>query len=212
MGPTSGRPPMGPDQPEGQRRKCKGIRSTDGAPCGKWPMKGQLVCETHGGRAPQARAAAGRRLAEQKALAALETYGRPIDTTPTEALLEEVRWTAGHVAWLRERVQELEQAAVTWGVTEQVKKTAGKFPGTDTTSAAAPNVWVDLYHRERRHLVDVCKAAIGAGIEERRVWLAEQQGNLLAEVIRRILGDLDLSAEQQALVSSVVPRHLRAVA
>lgn len=198
------------DQP--MKRQCKGTASTTGERCRKAPMKGQLVCRKHGGAAPQNKAAAGRRLAEEKALAALETYGRPIDTTPTEALLEEVRWTAGHVQWLRDRVRELEQAAVTWGMTEQVEKSAGEFPGVDTTHAAAPNVWVDLYTRERKHLVDVCKAAISAGIEERRVKLAEQQGNLLASVIQRILGDLDLSPAQRALVPEVVPRHLRAVA
>lgn len=175
-------------------------------------MKGQLVCESHGGRAPQTRAAADRRQAEEKAREALETYGRPIDTTPTEALLEEVRWTAGHVAWLRERVRELEQQTLTWGVTEKVDKTAGEFPGVDTTHGATPNVWLDLYQRERKHLVDVCKASIAAGIEERRVQLAEQQGNLLAEVIRKILGELDLSPQQQEKVPEVVPRHLRAVA
>lgn len=204
MNGTSGGQPM--------KRRCTATASTTGERCLKAPMKGQLVCRKHGGAAPQAKAAAARRLAEDKAREALETYGRPIDTTPTEALLEEVRWTAGHVQWLRDRVRELEQAAVTWGMTEQVEKSAGEFPGVDTTHAAAPNVWVDLYTRERKHLVDVCKAAIAAGIEERRVKLAEQQGNLLASVIRRILGDLDLSAEQQALVPEVVPRHLRAVA
>ena len=201
----------GEDQPKDLRR-CKARSTTTGKQCGRYPSKGQLVCAFHGGNAPQNKAAAQRRLAEEKALAALETYGRPVDTTPTEALLEEVRWTAGHVQWLRERVRELEQQAVTWGMTETVEKTAGEWPGTDTTHAAAPNVWVDLYARERRHLLDVCKAAIQAGVEERRVRLAEQQGSLLAEVIRKILGDLDLSAEQQALVPEVVPRHLRAVA
>lgn len=209
---------MGPaseDRPKGTRRpkpKCTARRSTDGSPCGKWPMKGQLVCETHGGRAPQNRAAAERRQVDAAARRVMETYGRPIDTTPTEALLEEVRWTAGHVAWLRERVREVETAALAWGKTEEVEKTAGEFPGTDITYAAAPSVWLDLYQRERKHLLDVCKAAISAGIEERRVRIAESQGALLADVIRRILGDLDLTPDQQAKVGTVVPLHLRAVA
>jgi hypothetical protein len=200
------------EDPPKKPRRCKAQSTTTGQQCGRWSSKGQLVCAFHGGNAPRAKAAAARRMAEEKARTALETYGRPIDTTPTEALLEEVRWTAGHVQWLRDRVRELEQAAVTWGVTEKVEKTAGEFPGVDTTHAAAPNVWVDLYARERKHLVDVCKAAISAGIEERRVRLAESQGALLASVIHRILGDLNLTPDQRALVSEVVPRHLRAVA
>ena len=46
---------------------------------------------------------------QEMAKRAMETYGRPIDTNPVDALLDEVRWTAGHVASLRDRVRELEQ-------------------------------------------------------------------------------------------------------
>jgi hypothetical protein len=58
----------------------------------------------------------------------------------------------------------------------------------------------------------VTKAAISAGIEERRVRIAEAQGALVASVIRAILGDLDLSDEQQQKAAASVPRRLRAIA
>jgi len=142
----------------------------------------------------------------------VKTYGLSIDVSPTDALLEEVRWTAGHVAWLRARVQEVEQDALIWGRTKREDHGATEFPGINETEQAAPSVWLDLYQRERKHLLDVCKAAIGAGIEERRVRLAESQGALLASVIRAILDDLALTPEQAARVPDVVPRRLRAVA
>jgi hypothetical protein len=175
-------------------------------------MVGQEVCGSHGGRARQNKAAGVQRASEAKARQIMETYGQQIDTNPVDALLDEVRWTAGHVAWLRDRVREIEQAALTWGVTETVDKQAAEFPGVDTTEAARPNVWLVLYQSERKHLVDVCKAAISSGIEERRVRLAEQQGAILIGVIQMILGDLGLTPEQQALVPEVVPRALRSVA
>lgn len=131
--------------------------------------------------------------------------------SPAEALLDEVRWTAGHVAWLRERVQEVEQEHLTWGLTKREEHGATEFPGTNETETATPNVWIELYSRERKHLVDVCKAALAAGVEERRVRLAESQGAMLVTVIRAILDDLNLSPEQAARVGEVVPRHLRAV-
>jgi hypothetical protein len=143
---------------------------------------------------------------------AVETYGLPRDISPSDALLEEVRYSAGHVAWLREKVAELEADVLVWGVTEEVDKQASEYPGTDTTSAASVNVWVDLYFRERKHLLDVTKAAISAGIEERRVKLAEEQGALLNGVIRRILARLSLSDVQQALLPVVVPEELRRAA
>jgi hypothetical protein len=150
--------------------------------------------------------------AEAAARRAVETYGLPRDISPADALLEEVRYTAGHVAWLREQVQALESADLIWGMTEQAEKSATEFPGTDVTYAAKASMWLELYYRERRHLVDVTKAAIAAGIEERKVRIAEQQGALVAGVIRAILADLELSKAQQERVPEVVPRHLRALA
>ena len=166
----------------------------------------------HGGLSPQVLARVQRVESEAKARQALETYGRPVDTDPIEALLDEVRWTAGHVAWLRTRVQELEERSLVWGVSKTEDKRATEFGGVDTTEQAVPNVWLVLYQQERKHLVDVCKTAIAAKIDERRVRLAEQQGEILIGVIQAILGDLNLTAEQQAKVPEIVPRHLRAVA
>jgi hypothetical protein len=174
-----------------------------GTPCMRYPRDGAPVCGRHGGFAPQVIRATERRRQERAAEAAVATYGLPVDIAPTDALLEEVRWTAGHVAWLRTRVAELEADSLVWGTTKSDHQGA--------TEAAAVNVWLDLYQRERRHLLDVCRAAIGAGIEERRVKLAESMGALLASVIRAILDDLDLTPEQQAQVPEVVPRRLRAV-
>lgn len=197
---------MDPDKP-----KCGGKRS-NGQPCGKWPMHGQRVCNTHGGSSPQAKAAAERRLQAAQAERAVVTFGLPREIDPRDALLEEVYRAAGAVDWLHQQVRALDPDDVIWGKSETVDKTAGEFPGVDTTHRADVNVWVQLWQKERAHLVKVAKEAISAGIEERKVRLAEQQGALLAGVIKNILGDLDLTPEQQARVGTVVPLHLRAVA
>jgi nucleotide-binding universal stress UspA family protein len=191
-----------------QPRRCTATAKSTGQRCGRAPVPGATVCKIHGGGSPRVRAAARRRLDLAAAQQAVVTLGLPRDITPTDALLEEVRWTAGHVDWLRQRIQELEKADMTWGVVRV--KDGGDDRGT--TEQAGPPVWYQLYERERTHLVKVCAAAIGAGIEERRVRLAEQQGALVAEAIRRILSRLDLTAAQQLLVGEVVPAELRALA
>jgi len=157
---------------------------------------------------PNNRAAAQGEIARQ----AVVTYGLPRDIDPTDALLEEVHCTAGHVAWLREQVQALEPEVLVWGVTEQVEKSATEFPGTDVTYSATVNAWLEQYRWERKHLLDVTKAAIAAGVEERRVKLAEAQGALLNNVLRRIFARLSLSPEQSALLPVVVPEELRRAA
>ncbi|MGB8505547.1 HGGxSTG domain-containing protein, partial [Mycobacterium sp.] len=43
------------------RPRCT-ARTTGGAPCRKYPIRGANVCRVHGGAAPQVRAAAKRRL------------------------------------------------------------------------------------------------------------------------------------------------------
>ncbi len=170
-------------------------------------MKGATVCVAHGGRAPQVKAAAARRLEQQAAIAAMAAYGLPRKVDPADALLEEVHRTAGHVAWLQERVAGLDADDLVWGTVQEVDKGSG----TDTTQAAKPSVWLELYRGERKHLAEVCKTALAAGVAERQIRLAEQQGAMLAGVIARVLDGLDLSAEQQARVAEVVPRELRAV-
>lgn len=176
--------------------------------CGNKPAPGQKVCRFHGGAPKHSRKAGARRLAEKEVLALVATFGLPRDITPEAALLEEIHRTAGAVAWLEAQIRELDPNDLTWGVTKI--KEGGEDRGT--TEEAVPHVLLKIYQTERAHLVKVCAEAIRVGIEERQVRLAEQQGALVAEAITAILDDLKLTADQRALVSSIVPKHLRALA
>lgn len=187
-----------------------GARCRDGSSCTSSPMKGSERCRMHGGASPQARAAAGRRLAAAEWAG---SFGAPAEgADPTETVLDEIRWAAGHVAWLRERVQETEPEALVWGVESEVEKGSGEFPGVDITRAAKSNAWVRLYGEERDRLIRMCKIAHDMGIAERHVELAERVGGLMADLLRGVLGELDLSEEQQERASAAVPRHLRLIA
>lgn len=190
---------------EQTHERCKA--HVDGRPCRLRPMRGQAVCGKHGGRAPAAKAKAAKRLAQQAAEKELARFGvyKPVD--PGQALLEEVWRSAALVALYESKVAVMDEDDLVWG------KTREKFGGDDggTTYEAKPNVWLALLNDERDRLTARCVAALKAGIEERRVQLAEQQGQLLVQVIHGILGDLRLTSAQQKLVATVVPRHLRAI-
>ncbi|WP_404291107.1 hypothetical protein [Glutamicibacter arilaitensis] len=51
--------------------------------------------------------------------------------------------------------------------------------------------------------------ALRAGVEERRVRIAEQQCNLIAQAIQTILDGLKLTPAQAKLISQIVPATLR---
>lgn len=202
---------MPPAETPLEPRRCKARSSQSGEPCRKPPMRGLEVCGTHGGRAPQSKVAAERRMNEIRAAKAVANFGLPREIDPKDALLEELYRTAGAIDWLHAQILDLDPDGIVWGKTEETEKGATEYEGIDTTYAAAVNVWVQLWQKERDHLVAVSKAAISAGIEERRVRLAEQQGALLASVIKSILGDLQLTPEQHARAPRVVADRLRAV-
>lgn len=62
-----------------------------------------------------------------------------------------------------------------------------------------------LEAEERDRLASWCQKAIAAGLEERRVRMAEQQGAQLAAVIRAFVGELGLTVGQR----EQIPRALR---
>jgi DNA-binding TFAR19-related protein (PDSD5 family) len=180
--------------------RCTAKSKRSGQRCKRGATPGLDKCYIH----------AGLSRAEQQVIRATITYGTPRDITPEAALLEEVRNAAGHVAWLRGKVAELEPDALTWGVSERAEKHATEFTGTDTTYRAALNVWLEAYHRERRYLLDVSKAALAAGVEQRLVELAEAQGVAIVSVLARVFDRLGLTPEQRVLAATVVPEELRA--
>lgn len=151
-------------------------------------------CRFHGGTSRQNKVAADREMAAELILKREMTYGAPKVIGPHEALLEEIHRTAGHVAWLQWVVSELDPTDLT----------------ILSPQGITPTVWLEMYGKERDRLVNVCRAAISAGCQERTVQLEEDKGRLLAMVIRDILWDkaLLLSPEQKHLAGEVVRKHL----
>ena len=141
----------------------------------------------------------------------MATYGKPIDGHWSEALANELRWSLGHVQWLRDQVQGVDRDALVWGVVDELNKGSGEFPGVDLRKAAAPSAWLELYHRERRYLLDVIKAMGSTEALDRQIRLAERQGAQMYAVFGRVLEGLGLSAEQAAAVPALLEREVRAL-
>jgi hypothetical protein len=171
---------------EQERRKCAAKRS-NGEVCRRAPIKGGTVCGTHGGSAPQVKRAAAARVVAAKASAAVERFGLDAAVDPATALLGEVARTSGMALWLGEQLAVMTDAAV--------------------ATSAEYQAWT----AERQHLARVSKAALDAGVDERRVALAEAQAVVLAGVIRTVLDALHLTQEQRATAVTIVRQQLTAL-
>jgi len=149
----------------------------------------------------------------------MPTLGNPREIDPHSAILEEVHRTAGHVEWLRVVIGTVgmnpdDPAA------EQITDETGFDPQGHmaalrqfTEAGIQPSVWIDLYQRERAHLIRTCKMAVDMGCAERTVRLAEDQGRMIASVIRKVLNDpqLQLNNAQKAALPAIVRRELLSI-
>lgn len=178
--------------------KCTGMTSA-GAKCKNWAVTGTTVCRKHGAQLPAVRQKAAERRAERVVRNAMAGYGFPLPegTQPEDQLLLEIRRTGGHVQFLEEKIATIKQDDLVWGrISEEVKDATGYSENdssyTKSVDQARLSIWVDLYQKERRHLVDVCRIAIAAGFEGRRVAAEEQAAAAVNMVIGNILYGLGL--------------------
>ena len=173
----------------GDEKHCDAKKATGKGTChlpAGWGTEHAGVgrCKWHGG-ATESHCTAAKRVLLGRAIVA---YGLPREIDPIDALLEEVHRTAGCVEFLERRVQEIPP--------DKVSET--QYAGL-----------LSRYDRERRHGLDVNRTAIGAGIAERQVRIAEQTGALIAQVITGVLKDLGVADRPE--VPAVVRRHLVAI-
>lgn len=172
-------------------------------------------CKYHGGSTEPHVLNAQRILLER----AVKTYGLPVDgITPEEALLGELERTAGAVRWLQERISQMDPEALVWGrhqakqmglrqLSEEGHEELVEAMGSDLyeiTLQAGISAWLDLYLRERTHLTKIAAIAIKAGLEERRIGLAERQGAQLRTVLSAVFSELQLTEAQMRRLPDIM--------
>lgn len=165
-------------------RRCVAKTKGTGEQCRRFAIAGATVCRAHGGGAPQVRERARERVARTAAMRILEDLGTPPPDDgrhPIEHLLEELRQSA---------------------------MVAGYLGGLAATEGPGDPIW-RAWERERDRRAWLAKTALGAGIEERHVRVAESNAVQLATALRGILTDLGIVQDRS--VVAVVQRRLRAL-
>lgn len=193
-----------------------GAKNRQGQPCRRsagWGTGhlGVGRCKAHGGATPNHELAGAVQLARREAA----VMGRPLSISPSDAILECIQIAAGEVSYASERIAELEQHEAVGAVVTTKRRPLKQEGGAESSSdeveevsheAPAPHVWITVRREAMDRLVHYSKVAITCNIAERQVKLAEDQGQLFADVIRGILSDLGLSNHPEA--PAVVRRHL----
>lgn len=214
-------------------RTCNGHKRVEGntgvrlSPCMKYPITGAEVCRTHGGGAPQVRAAAAQREVDRamtNVLNLLEIKQEHRDRSPDEHLLDEVARSAQAVEWLAQQVSRLywpdaeETGEMTWvtaidpdmGDLIEVPMRSRLVGPDHNADLAIHPFWKKLDEERDRH-ARMAKMAIDAGISERLVRLAESQAQQMVAIVLHVIAALDLTPAQQVTAKKAVAEKMRAL-
>ncbi len=124
-------------------------------------------------------AAVERRRNEARTEALVRTYGGPVDAPADEVMADLIATAYGHVTWLAAAIAQ-----------------AASLGDVD-------RFLIERYDAERILLARMTKDALGVGIAERQVKLAEDQGRRISALMRDILADVFAALAQAAADESL---------
>lgn len=183
--------PRNPD-----KKRCHAHSSRTGDPCKLYAAPGAEVCNKHGGRAPQVKAAAKARRVEQDIA---KTLGR-LQIVPVHDPLTALAGLAGEItAWKElaaERVAALKDLAQ-----------RNFASGSDEVRAE-----IQVYERALDRCVTVLATIARLNIDERLVKISQQQADLVKTALMTALADTGLDRAVQREAAGHLARHLRVVA
>jgi hypothetical protein len=179
----------------GAPMKCAALAERGTRECRNWAMQGMNVCKSHGGRAPQAKKAAARRLAE------VETFQQLVDRVMHSATTDPYEAVETELARATVITEALSQLVLDLDLEDDII-----LVGTE-------NALVKWLNEERDRKVKFSKVAHDMGISERTVRVQERQVALFAQAVSAMLDDPDLGLNdvQRTTARHVLGRHLRAL-
>ncbi len=176
--------------------QCKATSRSTGQQCRHLAMIGQTVCKHHGGMAPQAKAAAKRRLADAAAEKTVARYLRdqpvPVIDDPIRTMEAMIAETQAFYTFVRDHVSSLD---------------AEKWTGKEGELSEYVRLLERAQTRSQRFLADWVRL----GLEERLVRLSERQAEAIGRVIDGVLNTLGLDEAMLAKARGELPRQLRLV-
>lgn len=194
-----------------------GADKRSGGPCGRpagWGTGhvGIGRCKFHGGSTPNHEMSAAVELARRETA----MHALPLDIEPHEALLQCVQIAAGWVRYAFERLNELGAGDLVGPVvtTRPLKEEKGAESRSERVEEHGPpavHIWLKVHGEWSDRLVGYAKIALAAGVEERRVRIAEGQAEILAEFAKNLLRDVGIDPASEK-AREVMGRNFRLLA
>ena len=190
-------------------------------PCARPPIKGGFVCRTHGGALEKTQVAAAQRLALMSAQGEIADLMRECDIPeqhPIDGLLEVVRVSGSMMRLLTIKVGELaEDPKIVEVLVEgkdgslSTKRVAGDdaFWGLNAQGEMTPSIYVQLLKVWTERYERACETALKAGIEERRVRLAEDTSETFFNALAKAVMAAGISPEVREQLHVALAAELR---
>lgn len=166
------------------KRHCKATSRSTKGPCRLAPVRGAAVCHKHGGAAPQVKAKAQERAAEEQAQRALSKIADSLGPPgPVENPLLELSKIAGlALQWKNicaEQVNKLEQI-----------RYRNEFGGEQVRAE------ILLFERALDRCATVLASIVRLNIDERLARIDEQQAGLIVNAVTAVLEELGLGEKK----------------
>lgn len=198
-------PAVAPPEHVTNHTKCWGSsRRNDGRQCRNDPLPGSTKCRMHiGNKKARANAAVRAELSRWSLGTA--------DIDPAETLLRLLSQSRARVEMYAAR---LETQVVEHGGDIVAAMVADSYVVSDSGALQKVGEYIrglaQLEADERDRCAQFARLAIAAGLAERQVRVAEQQGAMIASLLRAVLSDptLQLTDAQRAVVPAVMRQHL----
>lgn len=200
------------------KRRCKATAKRSGQRCARAPIDGADVCRSHGGAAPQVKAAAARRLVVAKAAETVRGMGAwsPV-TDPLAALADvagEVLGVKAHLRGLVDRIVERQREADDDAVKAAAARLMGEPVGLrvpDDKGAEQMRAEFTAYMAMLNSAVTTLATIAKLNIDERMAAIDEARAAMVMEALRRSLAEAGLAGEAQTAAVATFGRHLRVV-
>lgn len=172
-------------------RQCKAMSKRSRERCRRAASPGAAVCATHGAKSPQARRAAGRRLAEAKAAKSLARLGVASIDDPAAELLAVAEESRALSKWLASYVAALQHDPA----------------GADPVELRAR---LDALSKQQERTARMLGEITKLGLAEQRLALDAQRIQIVAELLERIVTALGLDPADPG-VRLIIGREIRAL-